>query len=356
MDFVEIDGSQGEGGGQILRTSVSLSCILEKPMRIRNIRAGRKEPGLRPQHLQAVKSVAEISNSKLSGATVGSTSVEFIPGEPSKSVSKRIETGTAGSVTLIAQTLIPIGIFRGLDLDLEVVGGTEVPASPTVDYLERLVVPIYHLIGGDVRIDLKQRGYYPKGGGIIRIEVKGSNSRPRPLKLTSLPLSQVSDVDIIASSCLLPEHITKREVESAKTALEHQGFQVRNTTTDSTGRSLSPGTSVLVFRQNEQEYVGCSSLGERGKRAEDVGAEAAKEFIREISNRPNVDSHLSDMIVTLASCVPESSTYTTSKITKHLETNLWISEKMTGMKFSINEIPEKRIFKIELGGLAEKSI
>jgi RNA 3'-phosphate cyclase len=351
MDFVEIDGSQGEGGGQILRTSVSLSCILNKPIRIQNIRAGRKEPGLRPQHLQAVRSAAEISRSKLGGATVGSTAVEFIPGEPERSVSKRIETGTAGSVTLIAQTLIPIAIFRGLDLDLEIVGGTEVPASPTIDYLQRLVLPIYRLIGGDVQIDLKQRGYYPKGGGVINVRVRGSKSSPKPLTLLQSPLSGALEADLFACcSSSLPEHITKRGLESAKGVLERSNIRVRNSDRNSGEQTLSPGTSILVYMQNDQQYVGSSAIGERGKRAEEVGSEAASGFIEEAANRPCVDSHLSDMIVTLACCIPDRSAFTTSKITRHLETNLWISEKMTGMKSSITEIPERKIFKIELFG------
>jgi RNA 3'-phosphate cyclase len=357
MNPVEIDGSQGEGGGQILRTSVSLSCILGIPIKIKNIRSGRKEPGLRPQHLQAVLSAAEISNSRIIGAEVGSTSIELVPGEPSKSVFKRIETGTAGSVTLIAQTLIPIGIFRNLELDLEILGGTEVPASPTIDYLQRIVLPVYRKIGGDVQIDLNRRGYYPRGGGIIRVAVKRSSTKLRPLEFGPKSNQNLAtDATIIASSSLLPSHVTQREVESATAVLSRNGIHVKEAKVDYSNKALSPGNSILVYRQNEAEYIGASALGERGKKSEEVGAEAAQEFLTEARGRPNLDSHLADMVVTLLSCITQKSSFTTSKITRHLETNIQVASKMTGTTFRISDISEKKIYAVELSSVAEKSI
>lgn len=356
MNLVDIDGSQGEGGGQILRTSVSLSCILGIPVKISKIRAGRKEPGLRPQHLEAIKSAAEISDSKLIGAKVGSTEIELYPGEPTKSVRKKIDTRTAGSVTLIAQTLIPIGLFRNLDLDLEITGGTEVPASPTIDYLQKVVVPIYRRLGGEVEIDLKRRGYYPKGGGVIQVQVGGSNSKPRPLKFEILPQNLNLDANIVASSSNLPSHITSRETESAKALLLQSGVRVIESQVNSTNNSLSPGTSILIFRQNDFEYVGASGLGERGRKSEDVGTEAARSFLSETSGRPNLDSHLADMAVTLLSCIKGESLFTTSKITNHLETNLKVASKMTGTNFIVSKISERNPYEVKLSGLAEKPI
>lgn len=349
LDFVEIDGSQGEGGGQILRTSVSLSCILGVPIRITGIRSNRKNPGLRPQHLEAVRSAAGISNSTLRHAEIGSSVIELEPGAPQESVSKRIDVGTAGSVTLIAQTLVPIGIFRRMNLDLEIVGGTDVPASPTIDYLRKLVVPIYRMIGGDVQIDLVRRGYYPKGGGIIRVRVRRARADPKPFEPSTV--GEKGNVAVVsASSCLLPSNITQREVDSASETLRQGGIVPSIEQIDSSGESSSPGTTILVYRRNESEFVGASSLGEIGKRAEVVGSEAAGGFLREVVARPNLDSHLSDMVVTLACCVQGTTAFTTTKLTPHLETNLHVASRLTGVEYAVTKLGGNDLFKVVLKG------
>ncbi|MCL4518780.1 MAG: RNA 3'-phosphate cyclase, partial [Thaumarchaeota archaeon] len=143
MSFLEIDGSQGEGGGQIVRTAMSLATILRKPVRITKIRAKRQVPGLRPQHLQSVLAASGLCNGRLKGAHVGSTEIIYEPGDPRSCLTETIDTGSAGSISLIAQTITPISIFCNIKLDLEIRGGTEVSNSPTIDYLARVVLPVY---------------------------------------------------------------------------------------------------------------------------------------------------------------------------------------------------------------------
>ena len=353
MTSVEIDGSMGEGGGQILRTSVSLACILGKRLRIYNIRAGRKEPGLRPQHLNAVTSAAEISNAALKGAHIGSTEIEISPAETPKRVLKKIDVGTAGSVSLIAQTLIPIAIFRGIDLEVEIVGGTEVPASPTIDYVERVVLPAYSEMGGSVSIQLKRRGYYPKGGGIVLFKVLGSKSSPRTMSFSEEKSG--TEAAILSVSRNLPTHVSQRQLSSAEQALRWAGVLNIRKECDSDGSALSPGSSVLIHSVSASSYIGSDVIGALGKRSEEVGLEAARGYMAELETKPNVDANLADMIVTILSCVREKSRFCTSRLTEHLKTNLEVSKKMTGCEYEIRENKEQRNWEVRLSGIAEKS-
>lgn len=286
----------------------------------------------------------------MNGARVGSTEIEFIPGDLPKRFSGVVDTGTAGSIPLILQTIIPISIFSEVELDVEVRGGTEVPNSPTIDYLIKLVLPVYRKLGGSIDLDLKRRGYYPRGGGNIALKSK-STSSPRPLELISKE-SKTSSVNILSVSRLLPEHVARRQVESAKRILQLCNLKTEEIMLDVDGESLSPGSSVLVHEDASTKYIGSTSLGERGKRAELVGEESAKNFIDEISSSPTVDSHIADMLVTLLSCVPGKSTFSTSLLTSHFLTNCEIAKKLVGC-----EIKQKKSggsWMVEIVGSPEK--
>jgi RNA 3'-terminal phosphate cyclase (ATP) len=369
-EFIEVDGSIGEGGGQILRTSLSFSVITGRPIRIVKIRAGRKEPGLRPQHLQAAISVSRLCNGKLRGAEVGSTTLEFIPGKIPEKFEQVIDTGTAGSITLIAQTLIPISIFGGVAIDVEVVGGTEVPNSPTIDYLTRIVQPVYRKLGAELDIKVVRRGYYPRGGGRVKISCGPIYSSPRSLDLFAFASGRKEEVEVPKLSILsvsrsLPDHVTRRQMEAAKSVLDRAGFgDLSGNEMDSAGPSFSPGSSVLVYANGESTLIGASSLGERGKRAELVGEEASRKFIEEWACKPNADSHLADMLATLLPCLNQSRergmSFTTSGITQHLRTNIEVASKFfPECNFEINP-PESEgnvshCWQITYSAKAEKS-
>jgi RNA 3'-terminal phosphate cyclase (ATP) len=352
LELIEIDGSLGEGGGQILRTSLSLSTLLNKPIMISNIRAGRREPGLRPQHLQAVLAASKISDGTVRGAKIGSTQIEYVPGNRSGPFRETIDVGTAGSVGLIAQTIIPISIFKKVDLDIQLVGGTEVPNSPTIDYLERLVLPVCEKLGASMQIMTKRRGYYPKGGGVVLLKCSNKQN-VRPLVFEAPSREDENLVTILSVSRGLPEHVSRRQSEASKIILSARGFANIATLFDFSGESTSPGTSLLVYSNQDSKLIGASSLGEKGKKAETVGEEAALDFLREGANIPNVDSHLADMLVTLLCNVEGKSTFTTSALTDHFKTNAEVAKKLTGCKIEFRK--EGTLSRVEITGSSEKA-
>ncbi|MCS7099566.1 MAG: RNA 3'-terminal phosphate cyclase, partial [Sulfolobales archaeon] len=170
LSMLEIDGSFGEGGGQILRTAVALSAITGTDIRVVNIRARRPEPGLKRQHLTGILAAAEMCNAVVEGAQVGSTEVVFKPGSI-RGGEYRFDVGTAGSVTLVLQTLLPIAAFADSPVAIEVSGGTDVPWSPPVDYLRYVVKPHLERLGYAFGVELVRRGHYPRGGGLVRVSV-----------------------------------------------------------------------------------------------------------------------------------------------------------------------------------------
>src|SRR5437879_8956232 len=167
--MIEIDGSYGEGGGQVLRTAVALAAVLSKGIHVFNIRAGRAEPGLRPQHMTGVKAAAELCSSELEGLRVGSTEFTFKPGKL-RAGTFRFDVGTAGSVTLVLQTLMPILAFALGNVQLEITGGTDVKWSPPIDYLRLVTLPLLARMEMQASILVVKRGHYPKGGGIVRLK------------------------------------------------------------------------------------------------------------------------------------------------------------------------------------------
>ena len=261
----------------------------------------------------------------MSGAEVGSTSLEYIPQKPRSEFKRRIDTGTAGSISLIAQTIIPISIFAGLSLDVELIGGTEVPNAPTIDYIVRIVRPVYEMLGAELSIEIERRGYYPRGGGIVRIQCKPGEVPCRDIELVSEKkfAPKESEVSVLTISRSLPDHVARRQLESARALLRSAGYSNVRETCDSSGPALSPGSSILVT----SGLVGASSLGDRGKRAETVGEEAAGNFIQEFDCNPGVDSHLADMLVTLIPCGKGSGLFTTPRITEHFKTNVEVVRK-----------------------------
>jgi RNA 3'-terminal phosphate cyclase (ATP) len=310
--LIEVDGSHGESGGQIVRTSLALSAITNKPVRIFNIRAKRPNPGLAMQHLTCAKAVRSVCRGTLEKAELRSTELVFTPG---KIVGGKYDfnIGTAGSVTLVAQTLIPILLQASKKSEIRITGGTHVMKSPGYDYFEKVFVPGISRFGAQVETKLMKTGYYPKGGGIIDVtvtpsELKGctdwtsEDTVRAAIRISGLPLTiAIREKKIFVQNDIYKVYIIEEE-------------------------SLSVGNAVTAWKGLRGAYV----IGEKGKRAEIV----AQEALDALKTDEEVDIRLADQLLIYAALADGETTFRTSRVTEHLRTNADIIRKF---------LPERKI-------------
>ncbi len=326
--MIEIDGSFGEGGGQILRTSLSLSVITGKPFKIFNIRANRPNPGLQHQHLWAVRLMKMISNAETKGDEVGSKELVFLPREVKGGENITIDIKTAGSITLLLQTAIPAIVNKSIKL--RVLGGTDVPKSPTIDYIRLVYKRILEKIGINFSLELVKRGHYPEGGGeVILSEVKGN---PHEFSLTRL--GKVEKVEGISHVSSLPPHIAERQMNSAKSILTRALPNVPiDISLDIRQGERSKGSGITLALIGENSIIGADSLGERGKRAETVGEEASHTLLNDFKTNSAVDRYMSDMLMIYA-CLFRGE-FIGAELTSHALTNIEIIRKFLEVEVEI---------------------
>ena len=307
--MIRIDGGFGEGGGQILRTAIALSCITGEDVEVYNIRANRPKPGLKAQHLKGVEVAREICDADVEGLRIGSTRVVFRPKEL-RIRDMKIDIGTAGSITLLLQTVLPPIIHEGKDCRLEITGGTDVSWSPSIDYLRFVTLEALKEMGADVDVQVLRRGYYPKGGGKVVIEVRG-----RELRGKAFRESECREIVGISHCSNLPKHVAERQAKSAGEFLESRGY-ITNIAVE-TQKGFSTGSGITLFCG----YKGSVSLGEKGKPAEKVGMEAGMEIFRELNSDGAFDRHLADQIMVFGFLAHGKTSYTTTAITDHALSN-----------------------------------
>lgn len=338
--MIEIDGSYGEGGGAILRTSAALSALTGKAIQITDIRAKRPKKGLMPQHLSALKSVALLSKADYEGLKLGSTEVTFKPREI-EGGDYQLDIGTAGSLTLLMQGFMIPASFAKDPVKITLKGGTDVRWSPPVDYLSNVTIPILRSIGYNMELQVIQRGYYPRGGGILRAiiyPVKKLN----PFNLLNLRADRVRG---ISHAVKLPEHVAYRQAGSAERILEDKGYEV-DIEVQHSDKALGPGSGIVLWTEGESR-MGSSCLGEPGKRAELVGEEAAKDLLYSISFNGALDRYMGDQIIPYMA-IAGNSQVTVTELTEHTLTNIYVTEKITGHKFKYNgELGEPALLRVD---------
>ena len=330
MDFVEVDGSEGEGGGQILRSAVSFAIVMKKPVRVSRVRAGREVPGLKRQHVSSLKVLAEIFDCNLTGASEGSSEVTLIPGTPRREEFSA-DMGTAASIPLVLQAVVPAVSLTGSRLSLDLVGGTDVPWSPTFDYLASVVAGGFAAMGVGFSARAARRGYYPKGGGRATAEVQPC-LRPKPLML---PEPAHPTAARLVSRCgSLPRHVAERQARAASDILKAGGLEVEEPTV-SEEDSYSPGSSILATLAGQGVYVGTDGLGAKGVRAEEVGEDVARRLLVAWRSGARVDANLADMVVPIVSLADGPSKFRTCEATQHLRSSLSLARQFTGCSYDV---------------------
>lgn len=337
MQLIEIDGSMGEGGGQILRNAVALSAVLLKPIRVYNIRARRSNPGLRPQHLTGVKAVAALSSAETSGLEVGSKEIVFKPRKLGGG-RMRFDAGTAGSTTLILQSLMPAMAFSSSEVEVELRGGTNNPMAPPLEYFQYVLLPTLEKMGCRFEVSLLRRGFYPKGGGVIR-----ARSTPvdelKPIRLVEA--GGVRRVFGLSYSCRLPSHIVERMASTAEKLVRERGYdvEIRREILKPGDRacSLDPGCGIILVAELRSGVVmGADSLGRLGVPAERVAEEAVRSLLKQLETGAPIDKHLGDQLVIWASLASGVSEYRVSELTTHTTTSIELCRILAGAEAEVD--------------------
>jgi len=332
--MIEIKADEMEGGGQILRSSISLSSVLRIPARLFNIRAKRTKPGMQAQHLMAVEAAARMSDAETQGLAKGSTELLYSP-RMMKGGEFRFNVGTAGSSMLVLQTLLPLTAFSPSAVHLRITGGTHVAWSPNFHFIREVFLPTLQKMGySPLKFELERAGWYPKGGGIVEFSSNPLESL-RPLQLESPgKLLRIAGVSCCSN---LPESVAERQADSAKQLLMKNGYG------DVSIEKLmlpshSKGSALTLWSIHENSILGTSSLGALGKKSEEVGREAAKELLKELVSGAALDKRMGDQMLIYMALAKGDSSVTVSELTPHIKTNVWVLEQFLRERFRIEEM------------------
>ncbi|MCB9859208.1 MAG: RNA 3'-terminal phosphate cyclase [Phycisphaeraceae bacterium] len=336
--MVQLDGSVGEGGGQILRTALSLSMVTGTSFSITNIRANRPKPGLLRQHLTAVLAARDVCNGEVQGATVGSTEVTFTPGTVSPG-EYHFSIGTAGSTTLVFQTLLPALMTADSPSTITLEGGTHNMFAPTVHFLQRSFVPMLARMGPKVDVALERYGFYPAGGGLVRMRIKPV-SMLTPIEC--VVRDEITHRRAIATLASLPAEIGKRELHIVKNVLalgDHEMGVNQLKDTDGMGNVLG----IELGDANHVEVF--TGFGQRGVSAEHVARSAANEARDYLKYGAPIGTYLADQLM-LPMALAGEGRFCTGPLSRHAETNAAVIESFLGTR--IHQSHTDRITQIEI--------
>jgi RNA 3'-terminal phosphate cyclase (ATP) len=342
--MIEIDGSQKSGSGTILRLSVALAVITKQPLHIFNIRQSRPQPGLKHQHLEAVLTAAKLCNAKVQGAALGSRELWFTPQQiTGGNITAEIQT--AGSIPMLLLATLPICLFADNAVRLHVAkGGTDTTHAPTINYLIHVLLPTLKQMGVDAAITIQKYGYYPKGMGEATMTVQ-PNKTLKPIQLQNFgKLKGIKGVSVC--TFLADRQVAERQAKAAQDYLSQRGYNATIEIVNDQSNSFQKGSSIVLWAETDTGIIiGADAIGELRKMSEAVGKEAAEKLLAELSVEPTVDVYLADMLIPYMALAQGKSAFQVRIISEHIESNIWLMEKMLNVKFTIQKI--NNLYRIE---------
>jgi len=342
--MLEIDGSEKSGSGTIVRDAVPFCLLTGQAIHLRNIRAKRDKPGLRPQHLKALEAAASLCSGKLTGGTVGSREIWFHPGKAIKGGTFTWDIGTAGSTSMLSLSLLPLGLFADRASNYRMTGGLFQDFAPSLFHLEHVLLPTVRKMGIEAEVRIIQPGYVPKGGGCMELKITPLKEALKPLNLVSQ--SRVESIRGIALSSHLKERdVSRRMLRECERALKERGFdaeiELLNDEREKPAferASVQPGAALAVWAQTDTGcLIGADMAGARGRPAEFIGKQTASDLLADLDSGATVDRHLADQVIPFAALAKGTSTFRIPSVTEHVEARLWLVERILGAKSRIRE-------------------
>nr|AXL06101.1 RNA 3'-terminal-phosphate cyclase [uncultured bacterium] len=347
--MLTIDGSQGEGGGQIIRTSLALALITGRPFRIYNVRARREKPGLQRQHLTAVLAAAKIGNAQVEGASLGSSAFTFTPGQVTPG-DYSFPIGTAGSTSLVLQTILPPLMTAASPSTLAFEGGTHNVHAPPYEFLVKTFLPLINRMGPRVSVELQRYGFYPPGGGRFSVLIEPAGSALTPLRL--LTRGEIRARRARALVVKLPPTVGERELTVVREQLgwnEDAGDELR---VETSTNALSPGNVLTLEIESEHLTEVFTGIGERGVRAETVAERAAQEAHAYLETGAPVGEHLADQLL-IPFALARGGAFSTGQPSLHTTTNIEVVQMFLDVEIKVREM-EGEAWRIEVSGQEER--
>jgi RNA 3'-phosphate cyclase len=343
--MIDIDGSTKSGSGTILRLSVAMAAIKGQTLHITNIRHKRPNPGLKHQHLESVLTAAKLCNAEIKGAVLGSQELWFTPQKiQGGTVEAVIET--AGSIPMLFLSTLPICLFAKTPIHLHVAkGGTDTRNAPTINYLRNILLPVLSKMGIEAQITVQKYGYYPKGIGKATLRVK-PNPCLKPFTLETFGNLRGAIGGVSVCTFLADRQVAQRQAKAAQTLLAQNGYQADIQVINDQSNPIQKGSSITLWAEtNTDVIIGSDSIGELQKTAENVGREAAQTLITELAVQPTVDEFLADMLIPYMALSEGKSVFLTRCVTEHIESNIWLMEKILNVKFNVTKLDN--LYRIE---------